>query len=209
MSLLCGCSEPIDRSFSYWTYTNHALDYDRIEQSAFGARRLTSERCHFIIEATDSLIEHIESLEQALLDSARQPDPREWAQTKAPEMGRLLAIEPSTSILIGDPSLPNQGPLSGEALREHIAHFTEVVGELARGTRHELFTGDLMDQSGTLNYWGNVRFYHLPLIAVLDELNTIKMNVRSSEMEGIAACECQLAMILAKGDSVPLWKWKW
>lgn len=207
--LLNGCSRSNDQTFSYWTYTNHALDFDRIEQILIATRRISPERCGFIAQAADSLIAHIEQLEQVLLDSANQPDPRKWGRNNAPDMVRLLSIEPASSILVGDPSAPNEGPLSGESLRHHIAHFRELVGGLARGASQGLYSDDLVDQSGTLNRWVNVRFYHLPLIAVLDELNTLKIHVRATQMEGIANCERSLALMQARGDSIPPWSLKW
>lgn len=188
-ALVTSCSEPIDGSFSYWTYVTHARDYERVNEVSNLDPRAASKRCVFVARAADSLIAHIEFLEKVLLDSAGQADPRQWKGPGAPDMERLLSVEPATSILIGNPSAPDTGPNSGECLRQHIEHYGEVVGGMAPACRAYLYSGDLMDASGILNRWVNVRFYHLPLIAVLDELNSLKTQVRIAEIQGLRSCQ--------------------
>ena len=203
------CDEPIDRSFAYWTYVIHARDYQRVNETSDLENRDGSGSCQFIAQAADSLITHIEFLEKVLLDSAGQTDPRQWKGGDAPDMERLLLIEPSTRILVGDPSDPDTGLYSGMRLRQHIAHYTELVGELDPACRSYLYTDDMEDGSGTLNLWVNVRFYHLPLITVLDELNSLKIQVRISEMEGLKACRSGFLLMETRGDTVPPWRVEW
>jgi hypothetical protein len=88
-------------------------------------------------------------------------------------------------------------PLSTRTQQKRFASFlTPISAHLKRPA--ECIEGDLdiflfthyelVDPSGTLNYWANVHFYHVPVATAIERLTRMKIAVRLMEHHALQFC---------------------
>ena len=171
---------------------SHA-EFQRVNESVL-VRRISSSRNDSMIAAlSDPAIAYLETKEAALFDGAKLKDPRNEEHLN-PEENKFYDPNLASDTLIGDdPAKPAQHKNSAEAFRlfldAHKRALEKTSGMIEGDLDIFLFTHyELVDPSGTLNYWANVHFYHVPVATAIERLTRMKIAVRLMEHHALQFC---------------------
>ena len=185
--LLASCRQDVKKVGPYFTYLHHHDEY-RVTRAHLNTQRGQGGKVESqVSEATDRLILFVEEMEQALLDSAEQADPRLDPSSRAPDLEKLLDNRIASSFLIGDqPAKPVSTPFSAYTLNQRLQDHKRLLHELT-GIGPEFFDGMLhtgslrASHNSNLENWETAKFWNMSLLHALDELTLIKSNLLRTE----------------------------